>query len=125
MRIDRVTEYRSQGDADALEAIGHMCGVQVRTKTRSPSPHTPPSLHTLITAPTHAPHARQGRKELAGGDEDIWSLGELLLYGLKVERSAQSLLLRRGGIHTLPSRQSAHTHTLPPRHIHVHTHTRT
>ena len=26
----------------------------------------------------------QGRKELAGGNEDIWSLGELLLYGLKV-----------------------------------------
>lgn len=25
----------------------------------------------------------QGRKELAGGNEDIWSLGELLLYGLK------------------------------------------
>lgn len=41
-----------QGEAHALEAIGHMCGVQ-------------------------------GRKELAGGNEDIWSLGELLLYGLK------------------------------------------
>lgn len=56
----------------------------------------------------------QGRKELAGGNVDVWSLGELLLYGLK----ARCLFF--GGwegdvVQTVPPPPTPSTHlTTPP-----------